>query len=280
MHRRFRAALLAALLLAVVGTVSARESPRWRWQAGQVLTYQVDHLSKITNTTSGGAATSQNHLKLVKRWQVVAVEPTGEATLQMSLVSMWMQTTTPRGDMLTFDSTNPMASTPQLREQMARYVGAPLAILRVDTQGKVLEVKETKFGSASRFENELPFHVVLPAQTPDVNQGWQRNYQITLEPPQGTGEKFAAVQRCTCKSIDEATLVVSFKTELQNPPEAKADSIPLLQFQPEGEATFDRATGRLKLATREIVRELKDHEGPGTSYRFESKYREELVEGR
>lgn len=279
MDRIIRPALALGLLLVLAGTLPSQE-PRWRWQPGQVLTYNVDHLSKITNTTATGAAVSQNHLKLVKRWQVVNVDASGVATVQMSLASMWMQTTTPRGDVLSFDSANPMDGTPQLREQMGRYVGVPLAVLRVDSVGRVIEVKDSKFGSPSRFENELPFQIVLPAQTPVQNQGWERTYQITLDPPQGTGEKFNAIQRYTCKSVDAVSLVVNFKTELQNPPAAKADSIPLLQFQPEGEAVFDLATGRLKSATQQTLRELKDHEGPGSSYRFESKYREELVEGK
>lgn len=277
MHRLFRAALLAASLLVVAGP-AVGQGPAWGWKAGQVLTYQVDHHSVVTNTTKNGEAISRNQLKLVKRWQVVAVDAAGVATLQMSLASMWMKSTPPRGEALVFDSTNPMASDPQLREQMARYVGQPLAVLRVDRSGKVVEVKESKFGAASRFENELPFHVLLPAQMPTANQGWQRDYQITLEPPQGTGEKFAAVQNYTCKAVNNAALVVTFKTELKDAPPAKADSIPLLQFLPEGEATFDLATGRLKSAVHATVRELKDHAGPESRYKFESTYREELKE--
>jgi hypothetical protein len=279
MHGKSRAALVAGLMLIVAGATAAQE-PRWNWQQGQVLTYQVEHVSKITNTTASGSATSQNQLKVVKRWQVIAVEPGGTATLQLSLASMVMQATTPRGDVMTFDSNNPEGSTPQLREQMKKYVGAPLAVLRIDGTGKVVEVKESRGGAASRFENELPFHALLPAQVPTVNQGWERSYRITVEPPQGTGEKFDAIQRYTCKSITDKELVIAFKTELKTPPEAKADSIPLFNFQPEGEVIFDRATGRMKQATHQTIRELKDHDGPGSSYRFESRYREELIEGR
>jgi hypothetical protein len=274
MHGMSRSGLIVGLLLLVAGSASAQE-PRWRWTQGQVFTSQVEHVSKITNATTARTVTMQNQIKAVRRWQVLAVEPGGVATLQLSLASLNMQTTTPGGDVLTFDSSNPMAAPAQLREQMAKYVGGPLATLRVDGTGKVLEVKESKGGPVSRYENELPFHVLLPVQVPVVNQGWERSYQITVEPPQGTGEKFEAIQRYTCKAINDKELVIAYKTELQNPPAAKADSIPLLNFQPEGEATFDRTTGRMKSATHSTIRELKDHEGPGSSYRFESRYRED-----
>lgn len=274
MHGLTRTALALGLLLGLAGLTSAQE-PRWRWTQGEVLTYQVTHLSKITNTTPMRTTTTQNQIQAARRWQVLSVDPAGTATVQLSLTALVMRTTTPSGDTITYDSANPMAAPAPLREQMGKYVGAPLAVLRIDTTGKVLEVKESKGGPASRYENELPFHVLLPATLPAVNQGWERSYKITVEPPQGTGEQFAAVQRYTCKAVGDKELTIAYKTELQNPPAAKADSIPLLNHQPEGEVTFDLATGRMKHARHQTVRELKDHDGPGSSYRFESQYEEQ-----
>src|SRR5207244_10606782 len=109
---------------------------------------------------------------------------------------------TPSGEVLLFDSNYTDKSTPQLRQQMSRYLGQTLAVLRVDSQGKVLEVKESKFGPPTRFESEPPFVGVLPLEGPTTGQTWERAYQITLAPPLGTGEKFPAVQKYTCRNLD------------------------------------------------------------------------------
>ena len=89
-------------------------------------------------------------------------------------------------------------------------------------------------------------------------------YKITLAPPLGTGEKYDAVQRFTCKSVvgDLATVVVS--TDLKTPPKAPADAIPLWQMMPQGEVVFDVKAGRLHSAKLTIDKELKDQFGNKT----------------
>src|SRR5262249_53584332 len=141
-----------------------------------------------------------------------------------------------------------------------------------DPLGRVVEVKELKFGSASGFESEPPFAAVLPGAALAPGQGWERAYQMTLEPPRGTGEKYAAVQRYACKGIDGALATLGVTTEVKNPPEAAADQVPLLQMLHEGEVVFDLRAGRLHRAALKVDKEVKGHQGEGSSYRFQSSY--------
>src|SRR5262245_58231341 len=108
-----------------------------------------------------------------------------------------METTTPSGETMVFDSADPEKSDPKLREEMSKYVGVPLATLRIDTHGHVVEVKDLKFGQASRFEAEPPFVLDLTNAGRDLSfktkTSWDRNYHIIQEPPLGTGEKYEAV---------------------------------------------------------------------------------------
>jgi hypothetical protein len=55
------------------------------------------------------------------------------------------------------------------------------------------------------------------------------------------------------------------------------EQIPLLQLQPEGEVVFDGKKGVLRNARMTIDKELKGHQGEGSSYRFQSVFTEELV---
>jgi hypothetical protein len=160
---------------------------------------------------------------------------------------------------------------------MERYVGPPLAVLRIDGRGQVLEVKESKFGPTSRYQNELPFALILPELGPTAGQTWERAYQITLDPPQGAGDKYDAVQRYTCTKSGEGTATITFSTALKALPESVADQVPLLQYQPQGEVVFGTQTGILQSARLHIDRELTGHQGEGSKYRFQSTYTEELV---
>jgi hypothetical protein len=269
---------LGVALIAASPTVAQTDVWQFRWQAGQVLTYRVEHISTAAEVTASGTSESTTKLQLIKRWQVLAVDGAGVATLQLSLAALRLETIMPNRDTLLFDSRNPEKNDPHLREELARFVGPALAVLRVDRQGRVVEVKESKHGPASRFESELPFVMVLPSEGLKPGQNWERAYRITLEPPQGTGEKYEALQNYSCKTMANGMAVIGITTHLKTMPESLLDRVPLLQLQPEGEMVFDVQAGRLRQARLRIEKELKGHQGEGSSYRFQSSYLEELVD--
>jgi len=276
----FRAAIMTAFAACLFLTSeSPAQTPAWRfqWQAGQVLNYRVEHVMTATENVEGTKAQTVNKLNSVKRWQVLGVDAAGIATLQLSVPTLRFETTTHTGDVLLFDSANLDKSTPQLKEQMAKYINTPLAVLRVDTAGKVVEVKECKQGSPTRFETEPPFAVVLPPAAPQPGQYWERPYQITMDPPQGTGEKYAAAQKYACKSVDAKGAVLSLTTSIAKIPEAAADRVPFLQLMPEGEIVFEPQTGKMRSMRLTIDKELTGHQGEGSTYRFQSTYTEDLA---
>ena len=264
MIRKSIVALLG--LFMVAGTVSAQAPARLRWQTGQVLVYKVEQSIAVTEIVGEKKVETTIKLNHTKRWQVLSVDAAGVATVQHSLVALRQETVTADGKTLLFDSANPEKSTPELQEAMSKFVGPPLAVLRVDVLGRVLEVKESKFGPASRYESELPFVGVLPVEPVKMGQTWERSYNVTLD-SLGAGAKYSAVQHYTCKSTTLATVTVSVTTELKTQPEAIADRVPLLHMQPAGEIVYDIIAGRLQEATLKIDKELKDYQGEGSSIR-------------
>lgn len=278
MRRTVIPALLACLAFA--STLHAQAAPwRFRWQANQTLTYRVEQSTTIEEVVGDRSTRVVTKLQLVKRWQVKEVDAAGVATLQLTLASMRNEITRPSGEVLLFDSTMPDKSTPELREQLGPYVGNVLAALRVDATGKVVEVKESKFGPASRYESDPPFKLVLGDVTmPGVP--WTRGYKITLEPPVGTGETYDATQEYSVKSVADGAATITLTTAIVKVPETLLDQVPLLQSQPTGEVVFDTTTGLMKSASLRVDRELKGHQGEGSRYRFQSDYREERVADR
>lgn len=276
MMRRCFLSILAVLALVPFATAQGT-AWRFRWQTGQALTYRVAQTTIVTDTVGETTVETRTKLDLTKRWQVLEVDPAGIATIQLSILAMRNETTRPNKEVMLFDSTEPDKSTPELREALKSYINAPLAVLRVDASGRVVEVKESKFGPASRFESTPPFVVHLPGAAPQANQYWERNYAITLEPPQGTGEKTPAVQRYLCKEVKPSAAILELTTTLKTPPAAVADQLPLLQSLPEGEIVFDPQAGLFKSAKLHIDKELKGHQGEGSVYHFQYQYTEEYV---
>jgi hypothetical protein len=270
MIRAAVAGTLAVLVLAA--SASAQVPGRLRWTPGEVLLYEVEHATLARDATGDSQSETRSLLKVTKRWQVLAVDAAGVATLQLSLPALLQERTMPSGEVLRYDSANPARSTPELKKVLDRFLNVPLAVLRLDGLGRLVEVKESKFGPAASYENELPFVGVLPAEGLRPGLTWQRAYKITLAPPLGTGEKYDAVQRYTCKEVRDGLATVTLTTSVPAPPPAAADCIPLWQVQPEGQAVYDLKAGRLHSARLTIDKEVKGHQGEGSSFRFQSTY--------
>jgi hypothetical protein len=259
--------------LTVTATASAQTADwRFHWQQGQVLNYRVEQTTEVEEVVGGNKVETKSNVNLIKRWEVVNVDPQGGATVKMSIAAMRNEQTRPNGEMLVFDSKTPDKSTPALREQLSKFIGQTLAVLRVDAQGRVIEVKQ---GVASRYDVEPPFVLTLPAGPVNVGQSWERTYTIALDPPLGTGQKHAARQKYVCSKIDGPVATIAISTGLGKMPENKAEQLPLVQKLPAGEAIFDLQRGRLQSVKLAINSEIQNHQGEGSSYRFQSIYSEQ-----
>ena len=267
--RRIMASLVACCLVGPWASVQAATPATMVWQAGQVVSYKIEHTTQATDSVGESKSETKSVMRAVRDWKCTAVDTAGVATLEMSLSSMYQERTTPGGETLVFDSANPEKSTPALKEVMQKFLNTTLAVLRVDATGKVVEVKSST-SHASSYENELPFIVLLPTAGLEVGQGWDRTFAITLAPPLGTGEKYDAVQSFVCKSIADGKATLSLTTALKTTPKAAADAIPLWQMMPEGEVVFDLKAGRLHSAKLGIAKELKGHQGEGSACKFTS----------
>ena len=264
--RRLLASLMAVVVLAPLASAQA---PQLKWTAGQTLLYRAEVSTVALDQVGDNKSETKSVVRATKRWSVKEVDKTGTATLTLSLASMYHQRTTPSGDVLVYDSANPDKSDPHLKKALEGYLDTPLATLRIDAVGRVVEVEKSK-SPAAGFENELPFLAVLPVAALKPGLEWQREYKITLGPPLGTGEKYDAVQKYACKTATADAATVSLTTELKAAPKAQADAIPLWQFLPAGELTYDLKNGRLHSARLTVERELMGHQGENSFCRFSS----------
>jgi hypothetical protein len=276
MIRQLTASLVVLVMLAS-WTAARAQAPRLRWTTGQVLLYCVELTTLATDQLADAKSESKSTIKVTKRWQVLAVDTNGVATLRLSVPAMYQERVTGSGDVLRYDSANPDKSTPQMKEALAKYINTPLATIRVDALGRVVEIKESKSPAAS-YEQELPFLVTLPGTALKVRTTWERAFKITLMPPLGTGEKYDAVQRYAVKSVTADSAVLSLTTELKVQPKAPADAIPFWQMLPAGEVTLDLKNGRLHSARLTISRELTGHQGKDSSSRLQSTQTIQFVE--
>ena len=258
----------------------AEEAPRLKFAKGEVLKYRIEQTTSadeiiIDEKTNKPTPTkSSTKLSLIKVWTISEVDEKGIATLDLSLEWMKIERVLPNGEKDSFDSKD---ANEDNQAEMKRLVGPKLATLKMDTLGQLIEVKESKYGPASRFTAELPFKVTLPEKEAKEGIAWDRHFTIKLDPPAGTGETYATKQTYTMKAPTNGFTVININTTLKEPPMQANDLIPLLPMMLQGEVYFHAPTGRYFGARLKMEKTIENHLGEGTKYTYASTYVEDLI---
>jgi hypothetical protein len=277
--------LVVLAAVASIGVVVAQPpaSPptplRFKWQAGQTQSYKVTQQTVIQETTLDEktekpvVSEARTNLALTRKWTVKEVDPMGVATLEMQITAVRNEFKKPDGTTDLRDSTNP-----EQAKEMAEYLNKPVVVVRVDGQGKLIEVKEAKSGSAARLHAELPFRLLLPDAGPAAGQAWERTFSYKLDPPAGAGETFEFLQKYTCKDVKDGLASIGVQTSLKMPPKTAGEQVPLVPMLWTGDVYFNALAGKYHAARLTAKAELTNHLGEGTKFVYQSTYNEDAAD--
>lgn len=256
--------------------VFAGEPLRFHFRPGESLTYTAKQITSVVETTleegtnRSVTAASVTKLTVTRRWDVKTVDPTGVVTVELTVTAMRQQITRPgppdKDGKPTIDSEVLDSATPEGREQMAAFLGKPIATVVVDPQGRVLDATGPP---AERLRVELPFRLTLP----DAGDRWERTFPLKLP----TGEKADFTQTFAVNGEAAGVATVRVATAPKAAPADPGEWPSLAPVLWEGEVTFDRAAGRYVGAKLTAKKEVTNHQGEGTRFRYESVYVEEAV---
>lgn len=257
----------------------APAAPRFKWESGKVLAYRVVQTTTVKETvleekTEKPVTTeARTSLVLVRKWTVKDVDKDGVATLEMSITEMKQEFRQPDGMNVVVDSAKPEDA-----KNMTAFLNKPIVTVRIDPQGKLVEVKEAK-GGAARLQAELPFRLTLPDAAPAAGQAWDRPFAVKLDPPNGTGESYDFTQKYVSKgATKEGLLVVGVETALKAPPKTTGEQVPLVPMLWTGDVYFNTVAGKYHAARLTAKAELANHQGEGTKFVYESTYSEDAIE--
>ena len=262
----------------LVSAEPAAQPPRFVWKANQTHTYKVTQHTIVRETTLDPktekpvANEARTNLTLTKKWQVKSVDDKGIATVEMTITAMKNEFPRPDGTTVVLDSAQPEGA-----KAMAGYLNVPVVTVRVDARGQIVEVKETKAGTAARLNAELPFRMILPSTAPAAGQSWERTFAMKLDPPLGTGESYDFNQKFTQTAYKDGLLVASVETTLKAPPKGLAERVPLVPMLWTGEVYFNTVAGKYHAARLRVKAALPNYQGEGTRFEYESVYSEDAV---
>ena len=270
----------ALLSLAIIAPAQppAAQAVRFKWEANATHAYKVTQQTIVRETTldpkteKAVTAEVRTDLELKKQWLVKSVDANGVATLEMTITEMKSTFRRADGTNLERDSANP-----EHAKEMAGYLNVPIVVVRVDPRGQIVEVKETKGGSAPRLHAELPFRMTLPEGAPAIGTSWDRSFTFTLDPPLGTGESYEFLQKFTPAANLNGLLSANVETTIKAPPTAVAERVPLVPMLWTGNVYFNTRAGTYHAARLKVKAELPNYQGEGTRFEYESAYNEDAI---
>ena len=274
--------LALAFALIVTGIVSAEDAPKLRfvWEKDSTKVYGVVQTTTVQETVLDEQTkkaldiTTVTKLTISKKWLVKAVDPDGTGTLEMSTAALKQEITQTVGDakpvVRLLDSANADDS------KGMTFLNKPILTLKVDPQGRISEVKSDNASAGDRLQTDLPFKLHLPDAAPVSNSTWERAFELKLPPPLGTGEKYDAAQKYTFKGMNKDYAVVGTVTALKVPLTDAAVLPAILPMLWEGDVFFNAKTGGYHGAKLSIKKEVANHQGERTKFRYTSEYTEAL----
>ncbi len=246
------------------------------WQKGQSFRYKVEHKTTASDKQGSNISEVKTELSLIKEWKILAVETDGTAQIQLKLLALRSVTKKPDGELITFDSAKPENSTVQLRDQMAKFVGEPVALLIVDKTGKVNEVRENRFGSPKRFETDPPMALIFGKVPISLGTKWERPVVIAGDPPVPSNDSngWRALVQSECIAASTTTRTIKTEGSWTREPKIFEAKIGLLQYFPNTEVVLDQPGMPPKLIVSKLDRTIKNGDNENNIYRLISEYRE------
>ena len=123
----------------------------------------------------------------------------------------------------------------------------------------------------------IEVHPLLGFAEPDgADHHFQDDPCLRSPPPLGTGEKFEATQKATFRGMKDDFAILGVVTALKTPVDDAALMPAIAPMLWEGDVYINAKTGQYHGAKLAIKKEIANHQGEGTKFRYTSDYTEAL----
>ncbi|WP_417388492.1 DUF6263 family protein [Gimesia sp.] len=241
-------------LLAPVSVLHAEEdatsySLRFKFTPGEFVHYTVDAQNQFTVQLNQDKETTINSTQTQKHYRVVAVDESGNATLETMIDRVQMSVQFNNGTPATFDSIQPVEKDLEQFIPIRRTIGRPsrivysptgevIAVLELQTTSEGSTFKETTKKGPKKLENDktrsLGFLIPLPEDSIKVGDSWNEDFEAEVSVGDVLRKKVPIRRIFTLKSVEDDVAVITFKTKIMERLNDPQFSIQLIQKTPSG----------------------------------------------
>jgi hypothetical protein len=284
--RHFILGLAAASLLAITAmTLGAAEAQkytlRYKFHPGETLCWEVEHRSMLRASVARATQTTETLSTSEKAWRVIGVDPDGTATFEHRVNWLDMrQSLTGRAE-VHYDSRTG-GKPPVGYADVAKSVGVPLSVVKMDAHGKVLHRKDLRSKPASSQDNSTPQNegwmtIPLPNEPVALGHSWSLPLNIDVPLPGGTVTKIKALQQFEFQRVDDGVAIIRVSTDILTPITDPAVESQLVQRESAGTVRFDIDEGRIIGQRMDTDKHVVGFRGGASSLHYVNRFSERLL---
>lgn len=246
---------------------------RYKFAMGEVLRYDVNHVTKMRNNMEGVTEEVETQSQSVKSWKVTDVLPNGE--MEFIHVVEWVKMSNGSfGAKANVYDSREDAAVPRGWEQVARAVGVPLSIVRISADGKVTH-REQKHPQP-KSQEDMPITLGLPEGEIAVGETWSHPYDVAVQRKSGASLQIQTRRVCKLREVKSGVAVIDVEYQILTPVEPNIRA-QLVERLTDGTVRFDVAKGRIVSQEHNVDKRILGFSSKASSMHFVSRLQERLL---
>ncbi len=262
------------LVAAALG-VGAEEAVtlKYRFSPGQVLRYEGTQVMKGESTVAGMKHDFRASTGWLREWRVLSVDEKGNVRLSLSILRARVETITPDGSKITFDTEKEDANNP-----LRSVVGRPLVEVVLSQNGQILDFGQPQASGAGHFLALLRTQLyALPVEAVAAGAGWQNDIPLPLPAPLGKeGEAIRIRQSFRLEKVADSVATINFASGPAEEIKDRARLAAIAQFLPSGKLELDMTRGVLRRIELTLDQTVSEFAGTDSQMHVTGTYREVL----
>jgi hypothetical protein len=252
---------------------SAKYQLRYVFQPGQVIRWEVLQQASVRTAINGDAETVDTVSRSCKVWRVKEVKPDGTAVFEHSVAWVDMRQQFGARNPVRYDSRTG-EKPPMGFEDVAGAVGVPLAVVTLDSTGKVLSRRRLPVRGTSKIEGEMT--LPLPAEAIPLGHTWSKTVEVEVRLPGGVVKKVSVIQKFTLEQVKTGVARIGVVNAVLTPVRDPAIEAQLVQHESTGFVRFDVDAGRVLEQQFDHDRHVVGFRGPASNMHYLSRFTEKF----
>lgn len=247
---------------------------RYKFQTGDVLTYEVQHRASVRSTIEEVTQTAQTSTDSTKLWKITDVLPNGEIEFMNVVERVHMINQLPDRAKTEYDSERDKTPPPGF-DDAAKAIGVPLSVFRITPSGKVVSRKRKHLPADT--ENDGAVVIQLPDAPVSIGATWDEPSEVTVQLESGGTKVIQARRHYKLSNVSNGIATIDVAYQVLSPVDSHIES-QLVQRLMSGNVSFDIGRGRIVRQQMDVDKRILGFAGPTSSLHYVMRMEEKLVD--